>query len=102
MNEQDNQEQRDSKGKFVKGMKRPEASRRKQSETLKAKFANGQLEAGMKGQTKEVNPNVAQAAANKTGKLTWTNGKNAKDYPHWQQAIQDAAAKRKAPHAENG
>lgn len=96
MDEQGNREQRDSKGRFVKGMKRSEESKRRQAEALKAKYASGEIKAGMTGQTKEINPNVAKAGAKKVGKPTWTDGKKAKDYPKWQQAIQDAAAKRKA------
>ena len=90
------EDQKDNNGRFQKGMKRSEESRRRQSETMRRKYANGERTTWSEGKTKETDPRLAAAAEKKKGKIPWTEGKKAKDYPEWNKAVQEAAAKRKA------
>ncbi len=86
----------DNNGRFQKGMKRSEESKKNQSETLKRQHANGERKTWSEGKTKATDPRLAAAAEKKKGKTPWTEGKKAKDYPDWDKAVKEAAAKRKA------
>ncbi len=91
----DNEEQRGSNGRFVKGMKRSEESRRKQGETLKNQYRDGRRKAWNEGQTKETNSSIAAQAEKMIGQEPWNKGKKTKDDPRLARLIRRAAKTRK-------
>lgn len=90
------EEKRDPKGHFVKGMKRSEESKKKQSETVRQQYARGEKKPPQLGKTKETDAGVAQGAAKMKGRTPWNKGKKASEDPKLAAAHDESVKTRKA------